>query len=160
MVLGFDMPGGRPTLYTTEIAREICDTIAECMLSLKTLCEKNPHWPRSRTIRTWRLENKEFQLLYARAKEDQADLMVEEILEISDNVDKDTIIKTSKDGEEYEIANHEWINRSRLRVDTRKWAAARLKPKAYGDKSDVNITQESPFQLNATELDDEKSSNK
>ena len=147
------MPAGRPTLYTTEIAKEICNQISETMFSLKTLCERNPHWPKSTTIRDWRREKKEFSAMYAQAKEDQADLMVEQILEIADNVNKDTVIKTTKDGEEYEMANNEWINRSRLRVDTRKWAAARLRPKAYGDKLDTSPSLENPFLQNANELD-------
>jgi hypothetical protein len=32
------------------------------------------------------------------------------------------------------IVDHENIQRSRLRVDARKWAAARLAPKKYGDR--------------------------
>lgn len=148
------MPAGRPTLYTTEIAREICDAIAESMFSLKTLCERNPHWPRSRTIREWRRTNKEFMRMYADAKEDQSDLMAEEILEIADDVSRDTIIKTNRDGDEsYECANHEWINRSRLRVDSRKWVASKLKPKTYGDKVDLSPSLENPFLQNANELD-------
>lgn len=151
------MPGGRPTLYTIEIAKEICAQIAETMFSLKTLCERNPHWPKSQTIRDWRREKKEFSMMYAVAKEDQADLMVEQILEIADDVNKDTIIRTTKNGDEYECANNEWINRSRLKVDTRKWAAARLRPKAYGDKVDTSPSLENPFLQNANEIDEESS---
>lgn len=32
------------------------------------------------------------------------------------------------------MVNHEQIARSRLRVDARKWAAAKLAPKKYGDR--------------------------
>ena len=32
------------------------------------------------------------------------------------------------------MANNEHIQRSRLRVDARKWIAAKLLPKRYGDK--------------------------
>src|SRR5258708_7552309 len=38
---------------------------------------------------------------------------------------------TTSDGKR--IVDHENIQRSRLRVDARKWAAARLAPKKYGD---------------------------
>jgi hypothetical protein len=33
----------------------------------------------------------------------------------------------------------EHINRSRLRVDTRKWYLSKLAPKRYGEKVDVNV---------------------
>ncbi len=37
-----------------------------------------------------------------------------------------------KDGKK--TLDHEHVQRSRLRVDTRKWAAGKLAPKRYGDK--------------------------
>jgi hypothetical protein len=126
-------PIGAPTLYNNDLANEICDAIADTFKSIKTLCKENPKWPKPRTIRTWIRENKEFQHMYALAKDDQADLFVEEMLEIADDTSNDTLIKYSKDGEPYEVCNSEWINRSRLRVDTRKWVASKYKPKKYGD---------------------------
>jgi hypothetical protein len=53
----------------------------------------------------------------------------EDIVHISDESKHDTI--ETEDGEH---PNHEWINRSRLRVDTRKWLLSKLLPKQYGDK--------------------------
>ena len=57
---------------------------------------------------------------YARAREAQADRIFKECLEIADR---------NKDSEESATRVH----RDRLRIDTRKWAAARLAPKKYGD---------------------------
>jgi hypothetical protein len=37
----------------------------------------------------------------------------------------------------YNVENKEWTNRSRLRIDARKWVASKLKPKVYGDKTDI-----------------------
>lgn len=125
--------GGRPTLYTNELALEICDAIATSSKSLITLCSLNQHWPRDRTIRTWFREIPEFQRMYIQAKDDQSELFVEEIIDIADDVSNDTLVRTNKNGEEYEVCNSEWIARSRLRVDTRKWLASKYKPKKYGD---------------------------
>ena len=36
------------------------------------------------------------------------------------------------------VVDQEHIGRSRLRIDTRKWAASKLAPKKYGDKLDLN----------------------
>jgi hypothetical protein len=33
-----------------------------------------------------------------------------------------------------------WVNRQRLRIDARKWTAAKLRPKQWGDKIDVSVT--------------------
>jgi hypothetical protein len=74
--------------------------------------------------------------MYTRAKEIQIDLLVEEIINISDDSSNDTIIATGIDGGEYEKPNTEWINRSKLRVDSRKWIAARLNRRKYGDNID------------------------
>lgn len=75
---------------------------------------------------------------YARAKEIQADAIVEECIAISDDTTNDDIV--DKDGNEH--PNSEWISRSRLKVDTRKWLAAKLRPKKYGDKVDVTSGNE------------------
>ena len=60
--------------------------------------------------------------------------MAEEILEISDFTGYDTIVN-EKTGQE--MLNSEWVARSRLRVDSRKWIACKLLPKVYGDKQEV-----------------------
>lgn len=67
--------------------------------------------------------------IYARACEDRADQMADEILAIADEgSNKDNVI----------------VQRDRLRIDSRKWLLAKLQPKKYGDRLDVehsgNIT--------------------
>jgi len=69
---------------------------------------------------------------YARACEKRADAIFEEILDIADETSNDTII-TDKG----EIPNSEWMQRSRLRVDARKWMLGKMNPKKYGDKMDL-----------------------
>ena len=64
-----------------------------------------------------------------RAREEQADKLFREIIEIADDASGDYV--TTSDGKR--IVDHENIQRSRLRVDARKWSAARLAPKKYGD---------------------------
>ena len=59
-----------------------------------------------------------------------ADKLFRKIIEIADDTGGDYV--TTSDGKK--IVDHENIQRSRLRVDARKWAAARLAPKKYGDR--------------------------
>jgi hypothetical protein len=33
-----------------------------------------------------------------------------------------------------------WVQRKRMQVDARKWIASKLKPKMYGDRIDVAVT--------------------
>ncbi|MRT15312.1 hypothetical protein GJV07_24145 [Enterobacteriaceae bacterium RIT711] len=67
---------------------------------------------------------------YARAREVQAEILAEEIIEIADDSSGDVIV--DEDG--HEQTNHERVARSRLRVDARKWYASKLAPKRYGDR--------------------------
>ena len=46
-----------------------------------------------------------------------------------------------------EVENKEWTNRSKLRVDARKWVASKLKPKKYGDKLDVDANVEGTIKI-------------
>lgn len=118
------------TEYNKETADRICKEISERSVSLRTIC-KDKSLPCTSTIYKWLTNNKSFAEQYARARDMQADLLAEEILEIADNSQGDTL-----SGEGGEYANHEWINRSKLRVDARKWLASKLAPKKYGDKID------------------------
>lgn len=127
------MAGGRPTKYTKELGEQICERIATSSDGLRKICKEFDITPF--TLIKWLTDTdkKEFSQQYARAKQSQADMLAEEILEIADESSKDTT-KT----ETGELANNEWINRSRLRVDARKWLASKLAPKKYGDKLDIN----------------------
>lgn len=123
---------GRPSLFSDELVDKICSLIASSSMSLKTICD-NEGMPNVLTIYRWLRENENFRKQYVRAKEDQADFMIEEMIEISDDSRND-FITVSKGDATYEIENKEWTTRSKLRVDTRKWIASKLKPKKYGDR--------------------------
>ncbi len=121
---------GRPTDYTPQLAQEICDVIANTTKGLNKLCRLNEHWPVRSTIHLWLLKHQEFSDLYAQAKDLQIELMSEETLEIADDGFNDTY--TDEEGREK--CDYDHIQRSKLRVDTRKWLLSKLKPKKYGDK--------------------------
>ena len=123
------MKTGRSSTYTPEIGIEICDKIASCSTGIKKLCKQIPHWPHPDTIYKWLKDHKSFSDLYAQAKREQVRALVDEILEISDDTSQDELINDQGKV----VANSEYINRSRLRVDTRKWIAAKLVPRLYGD---------------------------
>jgi hypothetical protein len=107
---------------------------------LKELKKSHKKVPSHTTVENWLHEDKEFLARYARAKEEQADFLVEEMLQIADDSSEDEIFIEAEDGSGLtakRVFNKEFCARSRLRVDTRKFIAAKLKPKKYGDKVDV-----------------------
>lgn len=122
---------GRPTTFTQEIADTICEQLATSSKSLKKICKELDL--NAGTVLAWLSSNKEFQDQYARAKEEQADLLADEILEISDDGTNDTYM----DDDGNARTDQDVIQRSKLRVDARKWLASKLKPKKYGDKTDI-----------------------
>ena len=136
---------GRPSKYTVEIADIICDIIANSSRGLQSIADEL-ELSRS-TIHLWLVHEDGFSDKYARAKESQAHFMADETIGIADDSSRDTKIIKGKDGKDIEVENTEWVNRSRLRIDTRKWLAGKLLPKKYGDKiqtehsGDVTIKQ-------------------
>lgn len=126
---------GRPTKYTQTIANTICDEIADGK-SLRTIEVENPELPSRRTVFRWLRKNEDFRHQYARAKEEAVEAMIEDIIDIADDGSND-LMTIQKGDRSYEVENREVTNRSRLRVDTRKWIVSKLKPKKYGDKVDI-----------------------
>lgn len=125
---------GRPSKYTKELASRICQELA-LGYSMRTVC-KNDWAPAMATIFSWLRDIKEFSEQYEKAKQEATDAMAEDILDIADDGTNDYVEK-EVNGKTVEVVNSEHIQRSRLRVDTRKWLMSKMKPKRYGDKMDV-----------------------
>ena len=123
---------GRPTPYNLELGEKICNLISSSTDGIKTLCEANDWMPCHATIKNWLRTNDEFLALYVRAKDEQADILVEQMLEIADDKTEDKIAT-----EFGESGNSVAVARARLQIDTRKFIASKLKPKKYGDKLDL-----------------------
>ena len=98
--------------------------------------------PDERTVRRWALDNKEgFAEKYSRAREIGYLSMADEMLEIADDGSNDWMLRQHA-GNQSCTANGEHIQRSRLRLDTRKWLLSKALPKIYGDKSPVESNTE------------------
>ena len=87
--------------------------------------------PAISNVMRWISESEELQEKYARARDARADLMAEEILEIADDANRDYAD---------EGFNSEHVQRSRLRVDARKWLLAKMAPRKYGDRVENVVT--------------------
>ncbi len=118
---------GRPSDYADK-HEEFLRRVAEGR-TVSSVC-RDADMPSRETVYQWLLKEPAFPDKYTRAKEQHADAMADEILSIADTADADNV------SDEYGNIkpNHEWINRSRLRVDSRKWLLSKIMPKKYGDK--------------------------
>ncbi len=125
--------GGRPTKYTQWIAKGICLRMMDGQ-SLRSICEL-PQYPARRTVLYWLSSKEEFLRQYTQAREIQQELLYEEMFEIADDARNDWMER--EDGKGAQV-NSENINRSRLRIDTRKWAMERMANKRYGNKQQVD----------------------
>lgn len=127
-------PVGRPTKYTQELADHICAELSTGK-SLRTVCVSE-NIPDRVTVYRWLRQYPEFRNQYALAKEEACDAMAEDMFDIADDGSND-LMTIQKGDISYEVENREVTNRSRLRVDTRKWYISKIKPKKYGDKLDL-----------------------
>lgn len=128
------MAAGRPSIYTDELANEICDAIANSVRGLNYLCKKNEHWPVRSTILQWCRDRPRFSDMYTKARQDQADFMADEIIDVAYNKKKDHKIVKDTQGQEKTIVVNENVNRARLKFDSLKYLASVLKPRVYGPR--------------------------
>lgn len=131
------------TIYTEELAQRICLLLVEGT-PMRKICLQDG-MPSETTVYRW-LQSDEhpgFRELYARAREGQAHRMLDEIIEIADDASRDVVeISAGYSDEEgndktRDVERFTAVSRDKLKIDTRKWAMAKLAPKVYGDKLDV-----------------------
>lgn len=131
---------GRPTKYTEKIGQEICERIAMGE-SVLQICRHDEKMPVARTVYLWLLREDmaAFKKLYEAAREIQAEVFYDELNDIADDGSNDWYDKqVGEDGFTIRVFDHEHVQRSKLRVDTRKWMLARMNAKKYGDKLDID----------------------
>jgi hypothetical protein len=127
----------RPSEFSQEKADYICEELAEGR-SLRSICNDET-MPAASTVCRWLAQNDEFRKQYAHARELQADALFDESLDIADDDNGDLVAEKEKDATVVR-GNSVAVQRARLRIDTRKWMAGKLRPKVYGDKLDLEAS--------------------
>jgi hypothetical protein len=123
----------RPSTFTPEIGDIICGKIVEG-LSLRTIC-LDEALPEPATVYRWLRTNDVFREQYTRAREDQAEGYADDIVGISDEREYEKIeVEGVLVGVKFDATA---VQRNKLRVEARKWTAAKLLPKKYGDRTQV-----------------------
>lgn len=141
------MAGGRPTKYKPSTAKAICLRLM-CGESLKSICRRKLY-PSHVTVLAWTIKYPEFLNQYTQARELQQELLYDELFEIADDSSNDMV-----DIDGGKKVDHEHINRSRLRIDTRKWVMERMAAKKYGSKKAIDHTSSDGTMSPRKTLDD------
>jgi hypothetical protein len=91
--------------------------------------------PAQSTVYDWLLRQPEFAEQYTRAREEQADSLADEIIDIADEQPEIVTVTDKKTGA---LIEHKldgaFLQWQKNRIEARKWTAMKLKPKKYGDR--------------------------
>lgn len=101
--------------------------------SLRSIC-RDDDMPARAAVNKWLIEHQEFTDQYVRAREAQAEVFADEIVQLADDI--------SKDAERDEISVNVAIERAKVQIDARKWVASKLLPKKYGSFKSVELKGE------------------
>jgi hypothetical protein len=130
-------PVGRPSTYTPELTDKICALLAEGK-SVRYIADLDG-MPVSSTIFEWLRKIPEFTEQYEKAKEESADALVSEMLDIASEMPM--VYEANAEGQMVATKlDSAGVARNRLRVDVIKWQASKLKPKKYSEKSSVEVS--------------------
>ncbi len=132
---------GRPTVVTKKIQEDIFVWIADGK-SLRSFCEK-PGNPNKTTVLRHLAKNDDFCTQYAKAREFQADSHVDEMIDIADTECQVPVLIEGKplliDGKPLMTVTPAGVSHAKLRIETRRWNAEKMKPKKYGSKKEISV---------------------
>jgi hypothetical protein len=129
---------GRPSIYTEELANDICTRLG-LGESLRKIC-LSKDMPSLSSVMSWLTTKPAFLEQYTRAREIQAETQFDELIDIVDQPPDLCVVK-DKDGKDVEVKfDSSYVQWMKLRVDTRKWTAARMAPKKYGEQKQSEPT--------------------
>jgi hypothetical protein len=126
--------------YNETLATKICDALADGK-TLRSICSE-PGLPNERTVRRWAQDpNHPFSPQYVRAREVGYLMMADEMIDIADDGTNDWMERLSDDKKPLGwVLNGEHVQRSRVRIETRKWLLSKALPKMFGDRVVNEIT--------------------
>ena len=123
---------GRPSLYSEKLAAEILRRTAEGE-TLTSICN-DARMPNRSNVWEWQKKHPEFRDGLARAREEQAWSWSYQAIDIADGAGSRAY------GEPGTGEAGARVMAEKLRIDTRKWFAAKLCPKQFGEKVSQEIS--------------------
>ncbi len=126
---GQKKPLGRPSKYTDDLGQKICELIVQGR-SLQSIARMDD-MPCLATLCNWLNGNQAFLDQYEKARVAQADTLADQIMDLADQEPERHPVTGAIDGAAVQL--------QKLRIDARKWVAAKLKPKKYGDRVETTV---------------------
>ena len=120
------MKAGRPSLYSEDLADQICQRLAEGE-SLRQICDSEG-FPDRNSVFSWLDSREDFSAKYARARQARADVRSDR----SDALREDL------------LAGRIDPNQARVAFDIERWQAGKENPKRYGDKVQQEVSGTGP----------------
>jgi len=117
---------GRPTAFTDKLADQICEALAN-KKSMRQICAA-ANMPHRTTVQEWIAKDPAFATKCARAREEQADAIVEDCIDIENK---------TLTGKIHPAA-------ARAVLASKQWRASKLAPKKYGDKLGIGGAEDLP----------------
>lgn len=133
---------GRKSKITPAVIEKILQLLREGQ-SLRRICKENPDVPARENIFDYLDKDEDFATRYARAKEIGSHALVEDSIDIADAAKDRTAVE-----------------KARVQIQARQWAASKLHPKKYGDKQTVEMEGGLNLTLNISQMDESESENK
>jgi hypothetical protein len=128
---------GKNITYTVDVADALCSRMAGGR-TLKDICERDNDMPCMATVRRWAMDDTAgFRAKFILADGLKLVTWADDIIEIADDARNDWMERERKDGTIELVVNGEHIQRSKLRIETKKWLMRVLKPELYSEKSTV-----------------------
>jgi hypothetical protein len=130
------------SLFTDKLGEEICERM--CNGEAPSVVCKDPRMPNYSTVLRWTLSDdpkyEAFRIMFEEARKIMWLYHADQMLQIADDSTNDYVDRYNKFTEETErVFDNENSQRSKLRIDTRKWLLSKMLPHVYGDKVDVSV---------------------
>ncbi len=121
----------RPTVYSHKLASEVCERIANELVSVQDIVGNNYRYPDARRLHRWLSEEDDFKEMYAVAKELQAELAAFEQLKALD----------------VEPVDMPTVALAKARAEAKRWSASKLSPKKWGNSVKVAGDEDNPISI-------------
>lgn len=145
------MSAGGGVEYSEELALDICTHVAGGPSLTRTL--ERPGMPTLTSVYRWIAEKPEFRKMLERARTDQADSLADKIRDAADVLER---LANDKENPPTSAV----IQAHKVRLDALIWTAAKLQPKKYSERQQLDITESSYLDLLQTIADKEERASK
>lgn len=128
--------------YSEDVAQRFLDLVQEGR-TVSSICETEPGMPNRRTITRWFTVHPEFSKRFDKAQEMQADVYFDKVVDTAEGRLDNEIMETMGPKVANESPNskrHMILAFREQRIRAYQYAAAKLKPRAYGDKQQMEVS--------------------